>query len=444
MFFKGHERTIEAKKNIILSLGFKVISVIISFIMVPLTVNYINSERYGVWLTLSSIVTMMVLFDIGLGNGLRNKFAEAKAKGELGTAKMYVSSTYAVIMLIVVALILLFSVINPFLDWNRILNISPERSEGLSRLVWITFLSFCFLFVLRLLTNIINADQKPAKAALIDLTGQLLSLFGIFFLLKTSEEDSFVNFGWVMGFFPVLVYLIASIILFNTRYKFVRPSFRFVDFKMAKGMMNLGLKFFITTVSALVMFQTTNILLSHINPEEVTNYNNANKVFGLAYNIMVVAVFPYWSAFTDAYTLKDYGWMQDAVKKLKIMFCLFVLILSLLLPASPWIYEYWLKGVDNVYIPVSMSLTVFLYNCSLCWLCIFIYPINGIGKIRVQLYSAIFEMLLIIPVALFLREYWGVNGVILAPVIVSIPRMIWAPAQLNKLVKNKARGIWNK
>ncbi|MDR3061796.1 MAG: hypothetical protein LBU57_06755, partial [Dysgonamonadaceae bacterium] len=87
---------------------------IVSFIMVPLTINYINSERYGVWLTLSSIVTMMTLFDIGFGNGLKNKFAEAKAKSELNLAKMYVSSTYAVIMLLMGVLILLFSIVNRF------------------------------------------------------------------------------------------------------------------------------------------------------------------------------------------------------------------------------------------------------------------------------------------------------------------------------------------
>ena len=77
---KGHERSIKAKKNILGLLAIKGASIIIGFIMVPLTIGYINPTRYGIWLTLSSIVAWLSYFDIGFGHGLRNKFAEALAK----------------------------------------------------------------------------------------------------------------------------------------------------------------------------------------------------------------------------------------------------------------------------------------------------------------------------------------------------------------------------
>ena len=79
---KGHERSVKAKKNILGSILIKGFSILISLIVVPLTINYINPSRYGIWLTLSSIVGWFSFFDIGLTQGLRNKFAEAKAKGE--------------------------------------------------------------------------------------------------------------------------------------------------------------------------------------------------------------------------------------------------------------------------------------------------------------------------------------------------------------------------
>src|SRR5690606_7162947 len=74
----GQERSIKAKKNIAISLAIKGVSICISFIMVPLTIDYINPSRYGIWLTLSSIVGWFSFFDVGLTQGLRNKFAEAK------------------------------------------------------------------------------------------------------------------------------------------------------------------------------------------------------------------------------------------------------------------------------------------------------------------------------------------------------------------------------
>ena len=72
-FTKGHERSIKAKKNIGLSFLIKGASIAISLILVPLTINYINPYRYGIWLTLSSVVSWFSFFDIGLTNGLRNK-----------------------------------------------------------------------------------------------------------------------------------------------------------------------------------------------------------------------------------------------------------------------------------------------------------------------------------------------------------------------------------
>src|SRR5690606_19352204 len=99
-----------------------ILSICISFIMVPLTIDYINPSGYGIWLTLSSIVGWFSFFDIGLTQGLRNKFAEAKAKGDDAAAQMYVSTTYAVLGIIFSLIWLLYLIFSQFLDWASILN----------------------------------------------------------------------------------------------------------------------------------------------------------------------------------------------------------------------------------------------------------------------------------------------------------------------------------
>ncbi len=101
-FNKGHQRSIEAKKNIAASFLIKGISILISPVLVPLTIDYINPTQYGIWLTLSSIVAWFSFFDMGFGNGMRNRFAEAKANGDMLKARAYVSTTYAVLGLIFV------------------------------------------------------------------------------------------------------------------------------------------------------------------------------------------------------------------------------------------------------------------------------------------------------------------------------------------------------
>ena len=99
---RGHGRSVKEKKNIIATFIFKGCSIAISLVLVPITINYINPTQYGIWLTLSSIVGWLAFFDIGFGNGLRNRFAEAIAKGEHELARIYLSTTYAILSIIVV------------------------------------------------------------------------------------------------------------------------------------------------------------------------------------------------------------------------------------------------------------------------------------------------------------------------------------------------------
>lgn len=61
------------KKNIIQGAGVRGISILTSLLLVPMTIGYISSELYGIWLTLYSVIQWLSFFDIGFGNGLRNK-----------------------------------------------------------------------------------------------------------------------------------------------------------------------------------------------------------------------------------------------------------------------------------------------------------------------------------------------------------------------------------
>jgi hypothetical protein len=90
----GNDRSVKAKKNIIASFGIKAIDSLVYFLLVPVTLGYLNPYEYGIWLTLSSILMWVNSFDIGLGNGLRNKLAEALANKDKELARAYVSTTF--------------------------------------------------------------------------------------------------------------------------------------------------------------------------------------------------------------------------------------------------------------------------------------------------------------------------------------------------------------
>ena len=99
-FTKVHERTLKAKKNIAFSFILKAINIATGLVLVPIVLNYLDETRYGIWLTLSSLVMWFNFFDVGLGHGLRNKLAESQTKGEESLSRKYVSTTYAGLVII--------------------------------------------------------------------------------------------------------------------------------------------------------------------------------------------------------------------------------------------------------------------------------------------------------------------------------------------------------
>ncbi len=437
---KGHDRSVKAKKNIFASFIIKGCNIAISLVLVPLTIHYVNPTQYGIWLTLSSIIGWFAFFDIGFGNGLRNKFAEAIARNDHQLARIYLSTTYAILGIIIVCLLAIFLVINPFLNWTSILNTPSSMAAELSTLAILVFVFFCLQFILQLITTIITANQQPAKASFFNFLGSLFSLTVIFILTKTTS-GSLINLALSLGFTPVLVLTASSIWFYTHEYKKYAPSIKFVHFSYARGLMSLGLKFFIIQIATVVLYETSNLIIAQLfGPAQVTPYNVAYKYFGIIPMVMGIIMTPFWSAFTEAWVKQDIAWIKQTMKRLQILWVGLTVLTLLMLLLSGLIYRLWVgKGLA---IPVSISVAMASYVIVNAWNGIYSQFVNGVGKIKLQLYIALAGTLVNIPLAIYLGKHVGIYGVVLSTTIISIMGAIASPIQYYKIINNKARGIW--
>jgi O-antigen/teichoic acid export membrane protein len=444
-FLKGHERSIKAKKNILASILIKGSSVLISLVVVPLTINYINPSRYGIWLTLSSIVAWFSFFDIGLTQGLRNKFAEAKAKGEDHLAKIYISTTYAILSIIFFIVWLLFLAVNNFLDWSRILKISESMRSEVSVLAIIVFTYFCISFVIKIITTVLIADQKPAKASLIDLLGQIVSLVFIVILVKTTK-GSLINLGIAFCVSPLIILIGANIVLFTGSYRKYRPEISKVDFSHAKELFNLGIIFFILQITYVLQFETANIIIARFfSTADVTSYNIVYKYFGVLNMGFMIFLTPFWSASTEAYQKNDIQWIRNSIKRYNQLNIVMVLIGCLMLILSSTVYTLWL-GKGTVNIEFSLSLFGFLFFNTSIFGGKYVSFLNGISALRIQLIACIISPFLYMATALILLKYTkiGVPSLYIAAIITNFNTFLLAPIQYHMIIVKNRKGIWTK
>ena len=438
---KGNTRSIMVKKNIIGSFVVKGISILISLMLVPMTLGYVSSEMYGIWLTLSSIMLWLNFFDVGFTLGLKNKLATAIAQKDYNKGKKLVSTTYAMMILIFIPLMFILEIIVPYVNWSELLNVDNVYEFEIQKCIRVLFCFICLQMIANVIVSVIAAFQKVALSSLFPVIGNAISLL-IIYILTQTVPSSLTILAFAISSLPVFVMFSASAILFNGSFKQVSPTIKHIDFSSVKELFNLGFKFFIIQIQIVVFFQMTNVLISNIaGPIAVSEYNIAYKYLNIAEMGMALLVAPLWPAFTDAFTKKDYKWMKNAYKKMKKVAIFVIGLLILMTCISPFVYTLWIG--DKLDIPFIMTITIAI-NLVLQTLNILnVNVINGIGTVKLQTYLVCIGLIFHIPLSLFLGEYFGAIGVVLSMIII---RLIYLPfyfIQVHKLLNQKAHGVWN-
>ncbi len=414
-----------------------------SLLLVPITINYVNPTRYGIWLTLSSIIGWILLFDFGLGNGLRNKFAEAKAKGDMELARQYVSTTYYTLSVVMLVLFLGIAFVNQFINWTSILNVDVSYTDELRQVFGIVSFFFCINMVVNLFNSILTADQKPGLSSILGAAGQIFSLLVVYVLTKTTEGSLF-NLALYYSGIPMLVVFLASIYAFRfTRYKECAPYFRSFKRQLVSSVTKLGIKFFVICLSMIFIFQVMNIIISReLGPDAVTEYNIAFKYFNILTTVILIVVTPFWSAFTDAYQKKDYQWMTSSIKKLETVWLFSILTaLVMVILANPF-YDIWIGDDIHVQMATTVSIAIFisLFNLSQ----IYMFMINGIGTVMIQLLIYIVFALIAWPLMVLCCGWLGLSGIVIIPSIVAMLVALCGRIQIGRIMNKRATGLWAK
>lgn len=444
-FRSGSRRSVRLREQVLYSFFFTGTGKLAGLLTIPLALAYLDETRFGIWLTLSSAIGWLTFLDLGLGNGLRNRLAEARARDESEKARNYVSTAYFLIALIAGGVILLFLLVHPWVDWAWLFNAPKELSQEVTRLMYWVPVLFFLKFAFEPISKVVLAEQRPGLNAALRSCGRLLVVL-IIFLLGRTGTDSLLLFGCSVQGVQVLVPLLAGIILFKGPLHSLRPSFSRIDLSLSRDLLGLGFKFFVMQLAAIVVFATDNMIITQLfGPAEVTPYQIAFRYFTIALLLFRILSNPYWSAYTDAYQRGELDWIRNATRKLiYIWIALLGFTLLMLLISGP-AYRFWV-GEEHAGIPVLLSLFMAAWVSLSSFTTIFGNFLNGVGKVRLSMLHSVVFMILNIPLSVFLAKglELGPKGVILGTFLSILPQGILHPIQYRKVMKGTAKGIWDR
>jgi O-antigen/teichoic acid export membrane protein len=390
-----------------------------SFVSVPLVVGYLGSERYGMWLTMSSLVAALGPLDLGIGLGLLTVVSDAYGRDDREAARRAISTAGAMLTAIAAVTVVVFAIVYFLIPWARLFNVS---------------------------TPIAVSEAGPAAAVLFGAFALGMPL-GIVGQVQMAHQAGYISSAWAIagnlgsfacliaivvlhGSLPLLVLaltcvsLIAAALngwfLFRRQRPWLMPRLRDVDLRAARGLLKTGSFFIVLQLAALVAYQLDNFVIAQIlGASAVPEYAIPSKLFFLAPSLLAFVLVPLWPAYRESIARGDPAWVKRTLRR-SILLAAAVNIPStlVLLIAGPFLLHLWVGNAVHPTMLLMLGLGTWTILNTLNGP--FAMLFNGANVIGFQAACAIAMAIANVSISIILVQHIGVAGAVYGSVIAQI------------------------
>ncbi len=398
------------------SIGSRGISLAVSAVSIPLTVRYLGTEMYGVWVTIGTTLAMLAVMDLGIGNTLTNSISEAYALGSKHLAGIYTSSAFW--MMFTLALLLggigypLWHVLN----FGEIFNIHGQYAIQQARgAVGVAYVIFIAGLPVNLVTKILGGYQQLQIANYFAVAGAVLSLLGI--IATTHFHAGLISLVIAYSGSLLLSNLACMAWVFLSSKPWLLPRFSMVKLSTAKQMLGVGGMFFLLQLAGLIVFNSDNLVVAHfIGPRQVTPYNVTWRLVGYAATLQTLLTPALWPAYSEAIIRGDAAWVRSTYRRTMQATMLFAAACCLL-------FLFFGKGFIRVWAGPAAVPSETLLAAMCVWILISTLMNNeatvlvAANEIRLQTWLSIVAAALNVALSIFLVQRIGIVGVILGTIL---------------------------
>ncbi|KAB2880970.1 oligosaccharide flippase family protein [bacterium] len=390
------------------------ITIGVSLISIPIAVNYLGANQYGVWLTISSLLSWLAISDMGFGGmALVNTLSEARGCDDYRMARELISTSFAGLCAISAILFLMFVLSFPFVPWSSVFNASEFITQReLHQAIVIAFILFVLMFPTSILNAVYLGFQEGYYANGWSIAGSFVSLLAIIMAVVADGGLSLLIVA-ISGS-RLAVFGIALLHLFYVKHPSIRPDFRMVTGKAFYRLFPLGWKYLFQQLAGVVMFQSQPMLITHyLGPAYVSIYIIGQKILSLPLQLVQFYTFPLIPGYGEAKICGDWRWIWSTLRKSSLFSGIFVL--ATIIPIAllcPIIIEYWVGAslVPSRFFIAFFSCYVFI-NALVTPTAVFFTGIEWVGS---QAIMALLNGGVTIVLAVILLPILGLSGMALS------------------------------
>jgi len=338
----------------------RVVNILTGLLTVPITLNYLGEDLFGIWMVVTSIVGFLSFSDFGIGIGLRNMLIECAGKDDIETPKKLIGNALVVLlgMFFILSLVVLF--VFPLLSWDQL--IKCQHPDSVPHILP-TMQSVVFMFALGLpvsqLQNIANAYQRGYWGYLCLFLGRVLGFLFVIWCVFAGQPLWLLAGGYIG--FPFFVSLLGWGILF-WKVPFLRPSLINSEIVVIKRLFGIGFFVLLYHLSYSLLNSSVILIIANtIGTAGAVPYSVTQKLLGVSSVIAMSLLAGISVAVGEAWHRKDLGWIRKSIRRTeKLTFLFGVIPLIFLMIFGRTIILYWTKSLASVpSFPLLLACTLF-------------------------------------------------------------------------------------
>jgi O-antigen/teichoic acid export membrane protein len=311
-----NKRLLHSALSAVLNKG---VVLLVNTISIPIMVRYLGAEDFGIWITLTTALSLLLALDLGISNTLTNFISEAFATDDRALASTYATTSFSIMAAFSLAIGGIAYIVWPHLNWFAIFHLSnvamvPVVSHASAAALIVFLLGMPSSLVAKVLggyqeLKVVNSISALASVASLVIIAGLVSMKAGLIALVTGTCGSLV-----------VVNYCGLIWLWSHHKPWLRPRPHHLDWNAARKLLSSGWHFFVLQLAGIVVFNTDNLIVTHyLGPAQVTPYSVTWRLVGYSAVLQTLLTPALWPAYSEAFVRGDLAWVRQTFRRISYL-----------------------------------------------------------------------------------------------------------------------------
>lgn len=391
----------------------KGLSVAVLYVSVPLTLPYLGTERFGLWMTLASLIGLLGFLDFGISSSLLNQIAHAAANAPAKRLRRLITHGLLFLTGVGVLLGLVLCVLISLSPLEAVFPIGHEHTNELYASAYMLSALIGLSVPMVGLQRVFLGLQRAFFCHFATSVGSITSIALLPLLAQMHapiEQLLLATYGVQIGATLPLVLLLV--------YRKLIGTFNLDEFKAdSRHLLRQGFHFFMLSVGVAVAWESDNIiLLNTAGAAQVAIFSVAVRLFQLVTQPLAIANTPLWSAYADAAAQQRHNFLRRTLFGALALTALSAAVgAGILVVLHREILHLWIGSA--IALPEALVYALAVWSVFQAAGNSFAMYLNGVGVVRPQVAVVIAFCIIAIPLKLYSAHEMGAVGLVLATLV---------------------------